>query len=235
MNLFTAWLGEPLKTDVELQSPANLQTTMSLARAYERRLEVVVGGRGTAGRLTDRPKPMGSSTATTPKPRFRRLTPRELAAKRASGECYHCVEKYTPNHKCVGKGVFLVELDEDQNLEEAAEALGVPLHALTGIDVGTTMKLKVCINNTHWWPSSTPAPHIHSYKRRWPASSACWSPLPKDSPSRSPMAIESPAKASCSDSASTSTQRALTSIASSFHLPVSTSSWGFNGSAPWGP
>lgn len=35
VNLFTAWLGEPLKTDVELQSPANLQTAMSLARAYE--------------------------------------------------------------------------------------------------------------------------------------------------------------------------------------------------------
>ena len=37
VNMFTAGLGEPLRTDVELQAPTNLQTAMSLARAYERR------------------------------------------------------------------------------------------------------------------------------------------------------------------------------------------------------
>jgi hypothetical protein len=36
VNMFTAGLGEPLRTDVELQSPTQLQTAMSLARAYER-------------------------------------------------------------------------------------------------------------------------------------------------------------------------------------------------------
>lgn len=34
-NLFTAGLGEPLRTDVELQSPTNLQSAINLARAYE--------------------------------------------------------------------------------------------------------------------------------------------------------------------------------------------------------
>ena len=37
IDLFTAGLGQPLSSDVELQRPNNLQMAMSLARAYERR------------------------------------------------------------------------------------------------------------------------------------------------------------------------------------------------------
>jgi hypothetical protein len=39
VNMFTAGLGDPLHTDVELLAPTNLQTTMSLARAYEHKEE----------------------------------------------------------------------------------------------------------------------------------------------------------------------------------------------------
>lgn len=39
VQLFTAGLGNPLKTDVELQHHASLQTAMSLACAYEQRLQ----------------------------------------------------------------------------------------------------------------------------------------------------------------------------------------------------
>jgi hypothetical protein len=35
VNMFTSGLGEPLRTDIELQAPTNLQSAMSLARAYE--------------------------------------------------------------------------------------------------------------------------------------------------------------------------------------------------------
>lgn len=38
VQLFTVGLDNPLKTDVELQHMANLQTAMSLCRAYELRL-----------------------------------------------------------------------------------------------------------------------------------------------------------------------------------------------------
>ncbi|WVZ51236.1 hypothetical protein U9M48_002397 [Paspalum notatum var. saurae] len=37
IDLFTTGLGQPLVSDVEMQWPANLQTAMSMARAYERR------------------------------------------------------------------------------------------------------------------------------------------------------------------------------------------------------
>jgi hypothetical protein len=38
INIFTADLCDPLKTDVELEQPANLEEAMALARAYEHRL-----------------------------------------------------------------------------------------------------------------------------------------------------------------------------------------------------
>ncbi|CAN6177503.1 unnamed protein product [Urochloa humidicola] len=37
IDLFIAGLGQPLASDVEMQRPSNLQTAMSLARAYELR------------------------------------------------------------------------------------------------------------------------------------------------------------------------------------------------------
>lgn len=89
------------------------------------------------------PKPSGQPPA--PRHRFRRLTPEELSAKRAKDECYYCTEKYVPGHKCGGKGVFLLELDDGIKLEDVADELGISLHALTGIDVADTMKLRITI------------------------------------------------------------------------------------------
>jgi hypothetical protein len=43
MNLFTAGLGEPMTSDVEMQQPADLQFAMSLARAFERHANFVTG------------------------------------------------------------------------------------------------------------------------------------------------------------------------------------------------
>jgi hypothetical protein len=37
VNIYTAGLLEPLKTDVELQNPHDMEMSMSLARAYKRR------------------------------------------------------------------------------------------------------------------------------------------------------------------------------------------------------
>jgi hypothetical protein len=66
--------------------------------------------------------------------RFRRLTPEEMADKRKKGECYFCTEKFSLDHKCASKGVFLTEL-EDDNPAQVADELGVSLHALTGLHV----------------------------------------------------------------------------------------------------
>jgi hypothetical protein len=92
---------------------------------------------------------MASSAATpaAPRPLFHRLSPDELAAKHVNGECYYCPERFSKDHKCKTKGVFLLELDDETEAEAAAEDLGISLHTQTGIDVTNTMKLLVQIND----------------------------------------------------------------------------------------
>jgi hypothetical protein len=128
-----------------------LQRAMYLARAYECRMDLSSTPSRTPFATS---KPTTSATAAKPssfatsRPRLFRLSPEEVAAKRASGECYHCSEKYTADHKCAARGVFLLELDgEDTGTTHTlAEEMGISLHALTGIYIVDTLKLKVSIN-----------------------------------------------------------------------------------------
>jgi hypothetical protein len=153
-NMNTAGLGEPLRTDVELQTPETLQRAMHLARVYERRLMHTGNSTGQSTAALEVPsKPAAPTMArpaatTTNRPRFRRLSPDELAAKRASGECYHCKEKYSPEHKCSGRGIFLLELEEEDTTTEPPLQvdLGISLQAMTGIGVTDTLRLPVTIN-----------------------------------------------------------------------------------------
>jgi predicted aspartyl protease len=71
--------------------------------------------------------------------------PKELAVKRVNDECYHCIEKFMPNHKCMSKDMFLLELDDDIEEDTTANELGISLHALTGIDIANIMKLHMLI------------------------------------------------------------------------------------------
>jgi hypothetical protein len=119
---------------------------MSLARAYECKEENIVALRDrqshrNSSAIKGTGSGPGARPAATNRPRFRRLTPEELAAKRASGECYHCNEKYSADHKCTVEGVFLLEMDNDMEEDTSVEDLGISLHALTGIDIRSTMKL----------------------------------------------------------------------------------------------
>jgi hypothetical protein len=41
--------------------------------------------------------------------------------------------------------VFLIEMDDDVEVDVTADELDISLHALTGIDVTNTMKLQVCV------------------------------------------------------------------------------------------
>jgi hypothetical protein len=153
-NMYTAGLGEPLRIDVELQTLKTLQCAMHLARVYERCLMLTGSSTGQSTAALEVPsKPaaptMARPTATTAnRPRFRRLSPDELAAKRAIGECYHCKEKYSPEHKCSGHGIFLLELEEEDTTTEPPSPvdLGISLQAITGIGVTNTLRLPVTIN-----------------------------------------------------------------------------------------
>lgn len=153
IDLFTAGLGQPLSSDVELQRPTTLQTAMSLARAYERWSltmyskqhfcsKPLVAAGGTAA-----PPPARETAKTdTAKPRFRRLSLEEIAEKRAIRQCYFCPEKFSKDHNCATKGVFFLSLDEEDDSEPTEEDIGISLTALTGINIDDTLRLTVVIN-----------------------------------------------------------------------------------------
>jgi hypothetical protein len=109
IDLFTSGLGQPLASDVELQRPANLQTAMSLARAYERRsAEAARAIHPSASRPAARQRsqtlpaapvaPPQKSDGQKPdeqaRPRVRRLSPEEIAEKRANGQLWRLVLSY---------------------------------------------------------------------------------------------------------------------------------------------
>ena len=88
VQLFTGGLPNPLRTDVELQAPTNLQQAMSLARAYERRVTAYQAMPNRQQRPPPRaaPAPPSLSSTTTaatpsilapPRP-FKHLTPAEM-------------------------------------------------------------------------------------------------------------------------------------------------------------
>jgi hypothetical protein len=94
MNLFTAGLGEPLTSDVEMQRPNDLQVVISLAKAFERRASAASPASAlVSARVSYYPRPTvsatGSTATSTPaaptnslKSRFRRLSPEEMTNKR---------------------------------------------------------------------------------------------------------------------------------------------------------
>ena len=153
-NMYTVGLGEPLHTDVEMEMPETLQRAKHLARVYERCLLLSASSSTTSYQAPAEPSKSSTTAAARPtssassRPRFRCLSPEEIAAKRANGECYHCKEKYSPYHKCTGHGVFLLELEEDDTTTETGspEDLGISLQAMTGIGVADTLRLPVSIN-----------------------------------------------------------------------------------------
>jgi hypothetical protein len=56
------------------------------------------------------------------------------------------MEKFTPGHRCVAKCVYLIEMDDEVEVDTATDELSISLHALIGIDVFNTMKLHISIN-----------------------------------------------------------------------------------------
>jgi hypothetical protein len=93
VQMFSAGSGEPLHTDVELATSSDLQSAMSLARAYERRLAVATTDSESTSspesNMTTSSAVLTHATPTTPWPCLRRLLPEELVTKRSNKECFY--------------------------------------------------------------------------------------------------------------------------------------------------
>ncbi|KAK1423204.1 hypothetical protein QVD17_18500 [Tagetes erecta] len=131
--LVSCWISglrSDIKQSVICHQPQTVEDAMDKAQLHETRIQFERGlGRVTLGSskpLLPTPKSAtlhtpsipsfqnkpSSSSTMTPKVGFRRLTPTELAQKRAQGLCYRCDEKYTWDHKCKSTPQLLF-FDED--------------------------------------------------------------------------------------------------------------------------
>jgi hypothetical protein len=157
LDLFTAGLGQPLASDVEMQRPSNLQTALSLTRAFELRskeAERAISATPQSFPRTHSAPTAPPSSSTPPKqeeqprPRFLRLSAEEMAEKRASGLCYFCPEKFSKDHKCAGRGgaYCLAMDDETGSVDIFDEDVRISLHALNGITSEDTIRLRIRIN-----------------------------------------------------------------------------------------
>lgn len=83
---------------------------------------------------------------------IRRIFTKELDWKRAKGLCFWCDDKWTKDHKCREKKLFIVEETYDDNDDEEPEEEPpmekeeegtsiILLHALTGIVTPQTLKI----------------------------------------------------------------------------------------------
>jgi hypothetical protein len=116
ITIFTAGLGEPLTTDVELDAPKTLQDAAALARAYIRRNTVAIApsshrssGRSAVTPAVTPPPPqrqappaiLGAPIQTRPKaaPGMIKLSPEEMARRREDDQCFKCPEKWSRAHQ----------------------------------------------------------------------------------------------------------------------------------------
>jgi hypothetical protein len=153
IQMYTAGLVNPLKTDVALRRPQSLDDAIMLAHAYEQRMLLAPSdtGQGRGGRLAfssgppasaaktvstaSAPASSSASTAGTGKvtplsaslPR-RRLSPAEMSQRRADGLCYNCDEKFVLGHRCKKLFILEVVVDDEEEVTEEAECA-----ALSGV------------------------------------------------------------------------------------------------------
>jgi hypothetical protein len=143
VQIYTAGLTNPLKTDVALRRPATLDDAIKLARAYEHRMQLE-STPGCGVRSAHLPSPgaattkvaapsqaVGSASSAVPglgktaplssTLLHRRLSQAEMVQRRADRLCYNCDEKFVVGHRC--KKLFILEFTESDDEEAVDEEI----------------------------------------------------------------------------------------------------------------
>jgi hypothetical protein len=147
VHIYTAGLVNPLKTDVALRRPANLDDAIMLARTYEQRMQLSPSdpahdrsvhtalpsstagasskspaSSSTAGAASSASPGSGKMTALSSTLLRRRLSQAEMTQRRADDLCYNCDERYVQGHRC--KKLFFLEVadpNDDEVVDEEIE------------------------------------------------------------------------------------------------------------------
>ncbi|OIS99422.1 hypothetical protein A4A49_13928 [Nicotiana attenuata] len=149
----TTWLVDLSRLDVEMHNPSNLVQAMSLARAFEKKIQISsTTQRGYGSTSTGSVKVAGTAVTPSAKtsassyPFVKRLTRTEMAARRAKGLCYNYDDPYVAGHQC--KKLFWLEIEygESKDITTDNEEPAISLHAITGKQHANTIQLQVVVD-----------------------------------------------------------------------------------------
>ncbi|GAV90470.1 hypothetical protein CFOL_v3_33879 [Cephalotus follicularis] len=128
--------------------PTSLSVTIGLARLYETR-NIASKSSNQIQARKDSNNSSSPSQSTLP---IKRLSPAELAERRAKGLCFNCNQKFGSGHRC--KKLFLIErswsIEEDkgnqeENVEVSKEFPKISINAIYGARTPQTMPILVSL------------------------------------------------------------------------------------------
>ncbi|KAH0705931.1 hypothetical protein KY285_010452 [Solanum tuberosum] len=178
VDMFIAGLVDLIHLDMELHNPSSPVQAMSLARAFEKKIQISSStqrGYGSTSNISAR----AATTLVTlsvkvgvSNPFVKKLTRAAMVVRRANGLCYNCDDPYVQGHQC--KKLFWLEVEDGESGEVPTDSgePAISLHAITGKQHANTMQLQVVIDkklllslvdsgSTHNFISSTAAQRLN--------------------------------------------------------------------------
>lgn len=146
VGTYLGGLKDAIANNVRMFSPTTLREVIKLARLRDEQLQKQ--RKMFTPRSYTQPSHSPSPTMTTPEPK--KISWEEMKRKRSLGLCFSCDERYAPGHKCRKCQLLLMEgedIDEEENdVFHEVEEPEITLHALTGWDSPTTLRVLASIN-----------------------------------------------------------------------------------------
>lgn len=163
VGAFMGGLHMSISSGIRIFKPKTLTEVINLARMRDEQLQQEkrwsgqrsYNARPSTGGFSKFDSTKASTTNDKQTLAPKKLSWEELKKKRSLGLCFSCDERFTPGHKCKQPQLFIMEGEhdsDDSNEEERDEIDPSPeitLHALTGWDAPTTMRLRADIGNRH--------------------------------------------------------------------------------------
>lgn len=155
VSCFLSSLREDIRAGVQMFAPTNITQAIGLARLKEESIEAMNRQSKVVGKFTNSwgatpnlampkpfphlgvrtdPKPLGTTASSantqslnnTSQFPIKKLTQREMEARKEKGLCFNCDEKYIRGHRCQRRQLFLFIADDDEEEENESVPQELP-------------------------------------------------------------------------------------------------------------
>ncbi|XP_042972855.1 uncharacterized protein LOC122304664 [Carya illinoinensis] len=149
MSCFISGLKDDIRIPVKMFNPLNLGAAFGLAKLQE---EYVLSSRKScrptnhyADKWPINTTALNDSVSQSPKGLlpFKKVNPSHIDEKRKKGMCFHCEEKWNPNHVCKKPKVYFIQLDSDIESQPEVEESEVSIHEEPKSDEGDSLEVSV--------------------------------------------------------------------------------------------